>query len=412
VAPSSIPVAFVVPFALDTTLRFARAAAALEGVELGIVSQEPLERLPEDLRRRVSAYARVADALDADGLERGVRSLGEQWGRKPERLIGVLEQLQQPLARVRERLRIRGMDETEATNFRDKSVMKDRLRAAGLPCARHALASDRASALAFGESSGYPLVVKPPAGAGSRNTFRVNSRAELEACLRTLPATTQQPLLLEEFIVGREHSFDSVSLGGKHVFHSISSYSPTPLEVMHTPWIQWCVLLPRVIDTPEYADILAAGRKALEVLGMVTGLTHMEWFRRADGSIAISEVAARPPGAQFTTLLSWAHDVDFYSAWARLMVHETFDPPQRRYSAGAAFLRGQGSGGVVTAVRGIDELRAELGALVVEARLPRIGQSASGTYDGEGYVILRDPDTAVVERGLQRAVELVRVELG
>ena len=60
---------------------------------------------------------------------------------------------------------------------------------------------------------------------------------------------------------------------------------------------------------------------------MFTGLSHMEWFRRGDGSIAISEVGARPPGAQFTTLLSFAHDLDFYRAWAELMVHETFTPP-------------------------------------------------------------------------------------
>ena len=32
------------------------------------------------------------------------------------------------------------------------------------------------------------------------------------------------------------------------------------------------------------------------------------------GGIAISEAGARPPGAQFTTLISYAHDCDFYSA--------------------------------------------------------------------------------------------------
>jgi hypothetical protein len=80
------------------------------------------------------------------------------------------------------------------------------------------------------------------------------------------------------------------------------------------------------------------------MLGMWNGMSHMEWFRRADGSIAIGEVAARPPGAQFTTLIGLVTGVDMYRAFAELMVFETFTPPPRRFAAGAAYLRGQGGG--------------------------------------------------------------------
>ena len=48
---------------------------------------------------------------------------------------------------------------------------------------------------------------------------------------------------------------------------------------------------------------------------------------------------------------------------------------------------------------------------MVEARLPQEGQSPSGTYEGEGYIILRHPATEVVERGLKRLVERIYVEL-
>ena len=403
-------VVFVAPFGLDTTLRFARATAGLDGVRMAVLSQEDVERVPPDLRARLVAFERVGDALDPAALEAGVRALGRRMGGRVDRLVGVLEQLQVPLAVVRERLGIRGMDASEARNFRDKARMKDVLRAADLPCARHRLADSAEQARAFAAESGFPLVVKPPAGAGSRNTFRVEDEAQLAQYLQAFPPRADEPVLLEEFVTGREFSFDSVSLGGRHVFHSISCYAPTPLEVLRTPWIQWTVMLPRRIDGPEYADIVHAGRRALEVLGMVTGITHMEWFRREDGSIAISEVAARPPGAQFTTLLSWAHDLDFYAAWARLVVHERFEPPERRYAAGAAFLRGQGSGRVA-AIHGLDEVRRELGDALVELKLPQIGQPPSGTYDGDGHLLLRHPETEVVERGLRLAVSKVRVEL-
>ena len=200
-------------------------------------------------------------------------------------------------------------------------------------------------------------------------------------------------------------------IDGELVWHSISRYLPTPLEVLENPWIQWAVLLPRDIATPEYDVIRREGVRGLRALGLQTGLTHMEWFRRSGDDIAISEVAARPPGAQFTSLLSYAHDIDMYAAWARLEIFGTFDPPERRYSVGAAYLRGQGSGTVI-AVHGLDTLQRELGDLVVEAVIPRAGQRSTGTYEGEGHVVLRHPDTAVVEAGLRRVVEVAQVELG
>jgi biotin carboxylase len=406
-----VRVVFVVPYALDTSLRFARAVAALSDARTAVVTQEAPERLPADFRARLAGVERVADALDAAQLEGAVQRLAGALGGPAQRLIGVLEQLQVPLAQVRERLKIRSMDPREAQNFRDKAQMKDTLRAAGVPCARHQLASTADAARAFARSSGYPLVVKPPAGAGSRGTFRVADDAELESYLASIPPSAAEPVLLEEFMTGREHSFDSVTLHGEHRLHSISVYTPTPLEVMRTPWIQWKVVLPRRIDGPEFADIRRVGPQALKALGMVTGITHMEWFRRPDGSVAVSEVAARPPGAQFTSLLSYAHDTDFYAVWGRLLVHETFEVPQRRYAAGAVYLRGQGKGRVV-AVRGAKELQAELGDVLVELKLPQPGTAPTNTYEGDGFAIARHADTAVVEKALSRALQLLRIELG
>ena len=50
--------------------------------------------------------------------------------------------------------------------------------------------------------------------------------------------------------------------------------------------------------------------------------------------------------------------------------------------------------------------------MIVEARLPRPGQSKASSYEGEGYVIVRHQDTRVVEAALQLIVQTLRVELG
>jgi hypothetical protein len=402
---------FVAPFHLDTTVRFLRAAAGLPGVRLGVVSQEPAGRLPAGVAGRLAGYRQVGDALDSRVLAAATADLGRDLGGPPERLFGVLEHLQVPLAEARERLGIEGMPVAAAHNFRDKSRMKDVLRAAGIPCARHRLAASAAEAESFAREVGFPLVVKPPAGAGAKATHRLEGAADLAQALALFRPAPERPLLCEEFLLGAEHSFDSVFVRGEPVWHSLTRYLPGPLETLENPWIQWCVLLPREVDDPGYDDIRRIGFRAVAALGMVTGLSHLEWFRLRDGRAAVSEVGARPPGAQIVPLISYAHEIDLFRAWARLMVFEEFEPPARRWAAGTAFLRGQGRGKRVAGVRGLEQAQKEIGALVVEAKLPRRGQPAAGTYEGEGYVIVRHPETAVVERALHRLVSLIRVDL-
>jgi len=401
--------AFVAPYLLPATARFVATAAQLPGVRLGLVTCEPAEAIPPDLARHLAGHWRVDDALDPRQVASAVVGLGRQLGRV-ERLVGALEQLQVPLAQVREGLGIEGMDVATALNVRDKSRMKEALRAAGVPCARHALVHNPGEAYAFAEQVGFPIVAKPPDGAGAQATFRLDDGDMLRGWLAAVPPGAHSPAVLEEFLTGSEHTFDSVTVGGETVWASIADYSPPPLEVLRTPWIQWTVLLPRDVDGPDYDDIRRWGPAALRALGVTDALTHLEWFRRPDGSVAVSEVAGRPPGAQLTSMHGYAHGVDFYRLWAELVVLGRFNPPRRTFAAGTAFLRGMGHGRV-RAVHGVDAVAREIGHLVVEARLPQPGQPASTDYTGEGYVIVRDPDTAVVRDALRRIVEGIRVEL-
>jgi len=401
-----INIAYVAPFFLPTTVRFLRAVVSLTGVRVALIHQDAYEKLPAILRHSLVAHKRVQNALDPNQIAGAITDLTATLG-EAHQLLGTLEQLQVPLAVVREHLGISGMNVNTAKNFRDKAQMKAVLRNAGLPVARSRLVTDPVAATAFAKEVGYPIVIKPPAGAGGVGTHRANSAAEVFALMKSWG---RRPTLCEEFIQGREHSLDVVTLNGTPVWHSITRYSPTPLEVLQNPWIQWTICLPREVDAPHYDDIRATGFAALKSLGMGSGLSHMEWFRRHDGSVAISEVGARPPGAQIVSLMSWAHDIDVYAAWARSVVLKQFDPPRRKYAAGVAFLRGQGEGRVVD-VTGLEAAQKILGHLVVETRLPRAGQRPGSGYEGEGYVILRHPETSVVEAALHKLITTVQVKI-
>ncbi|MFY0536997.1 ATP-grasp domain-containing protein [Nannocystis pusilla] len=410
-------VIFIAPFHLPVTMRFVYAVAALPNVRLGLISQEPIEKLAPDLRRRLAAYERVADALDVDHLEAGVKAVAKRLG-GVDRLIGTLEQLQVQLGQLRDRLGIEGMGEEASRNFRDKARMKDVLQRAGVPCARHRRITSAGEGWAFALDVGYPLILKPPDAAAAKGTFRVTDAETLHQALSALRPSPERPAVAEEFVTGRERSFETVTIQGKPVWFSSTLYDPPPLHVLENPWIQWTVLMPREEETEDTRLARPHALAALQALGMGTGLSHMEWFRRdrpGGPPVAISEVGARPPGAQIVSLNSYAHGVDFYERWARLIVFDQWDAPPRKFAAGVAFFRGQGKtrpGARVVALHGVAEAQRELGELVVDVKLPQIGQPRAESYEGEGYAIIRHPDTDVVARALRRLVSTVRVELG
>lgn len=417
-----VRVIFIAPFNMPVTMRFVSAVAELPDVQLGLITQEPSDALDPELRGRLAAHYRVADALDVQHLAVATQAVGRQLG-GIDRILGTLEQLQIQLGQLRDRFGVSGMGEAASRNFRDKARMKDVLRGAGVPCARHRRLTSIAEGWVFAREVGFPMIIKPPDAAAAKGTHRITDAKGLHDVLNAVRPSPERPAVAEEFVTGRERSFETVTIRGRAVWDSSTRYDPAPLHVLENPWIQWTVLIPREAETPDTAAVRPYARAALEALGMGTGISHMEWFRRDrsaggdSGPVAISEVGARPPGAQIMSINSYAHDVDFYRLWARLVVHEVFDPPaNRRFAAGAAFFRGQGGDPTglrrVVAVHGIEQAQKELGSLVVEAKLPQLGQPKAESYEGEGYAILRHPDTGVLERALQRLVTLVRVELG
>jgi len=401
-------VIFAAPFPLETTMRFARAASRLPGVRLLGIAQKP----PAGDDARIFAdMVQVEDGLDTNQLRQAAEVLIGRHG-KIHRLLGILEPLQVQLAEVRRDLGIPGTDPATADLFRDKARMKEELRRHGLPCARHRLIRSWADAESFVAEVGFPLVLKPPAGMGCKSTWRIRSLDELRDALRALHAGPNHPALAEEFLRGREFSFETITIGGEVMFQSCSRYFPTPLEVMETPWIQWVVVLPRDIDNPEYNDARELGVRAVKALGLETGFTHMEWFRRDDGTLAIGEIAARPPGAHIVLANSYAHDADMYRAWARAVVDDAYDGPfERKYAVGVAFLRGIGHGRVIK-VSGAEEASARIGRHVVDSRLPSLGTMRSDSYEGDGYVIVRDPDVEVVKKAMNIVIETIRIEYG
>ena len=402
-------VAFVAPFLRPNTLRYVRALVAIDGVRLSLLTCDSADRLAAvapELLGRVTVTP-VGRSLDAAALVAACRTLSGV----PDRLLGMLEQLQLPLAEARDTLGIPGMGAEAALAFRDKDRMKQVLRAAGLPVAQHRRLESEAEGLAAAAELGLPLILKPVDGVGSRATFRITTDDDLRAALAHLRPAPERPVQLEEFVVGAERTLEMVLIDGEPVWWSGTRYHPTPLQVLENRWMQYTVTLPAEATAP-WTDFAPVAAEALKALGLQTGLAHMEWFETADGRFVIGEVGARPPGVNIMPLMSHVFDTDMVAAWCRLMVEGTWPCPERVRSAGSAFFRGQGRGHRVVAVRGLAEAHEAVGELVVDRELPQVGQTPQTGYTGEGWAIVAAPTTQAVVSALGTLVRTVRVELG
>ena len=60
-------------------------------------------------------------------------------------------------------------------------------------------------------------------------------------------------------------------------------------------------------------------------------------------------------------------------------------------------------------VDGIESVRQQVGGLLLDARLPRVGATKSVTYTGDGYITVRHPETLAVEDALQMIAQTVRI---
>jgi phosphoribosylaminoimidazole carboxylase (NCAIR synthetase) len=410
-------VVLVAPHFLSNTLRYVRAFTELSGVETSVVSEAPESALPSAIRERIAGHYRVPSCLDARQLAGALKVLSRAVG-PIDRLAGVLEQLQLPLAAVRDALDIPGMRSDIARNFRDKDRMKEVLRVHDVPVARSVLAEDAAALRAAVDALGLPVIVKPQAGLGARATRRIESRADLDALIaRGEGPRSGAPVQVEEFVRAREHTCETVAVLGRPVWRSGTRYFPSPLEVLENPWMQYCVLLPAEADDPTFTAFHPICDRALDVLGAGpssawSGITHMEWFAKDDGAMLVSEVGARPPGVQIMPLMSLAHDVDMIAAWAGLVALDTFDPPRRRRAAGAAFFRGQGSGSRIVRIHGEAKAREATGAALVEMVLPPVGTARADGYEGEGHAIVAHDTTDGAREALKALVSNVVLELG
>ncbi len=374
---------------------FTRGLASVGARVIG-VGDQPRDALPAPAREGLAHYEHVSLA-DEGAVVAALRGLSRHIR------IDQIECLWEPYmllaARLREVFGLPGMTVQQTLPFRDKELMKRTLDAAGIRTPWHASATTVAGIWEAAERIGYPLIVKPIAGAGSADTYRVDSADELSEVLPMLRHVPE--VSVEEFVEAEELTYDTVCAGGRVLFEHILLYRPRPLQMSMHEWVSPVAISLRDLDVPYLQGGRQMGLQVLSALGFDTGFTHMEWYRKPDGEVVFGEIAARPPGVRVTDLINFNTDDDVYVGWAEAVVHGRMRQLRHQHNVGSICKRAHGSGRI-SSVQGMDELLAAYGEHVVLVDLLPVGaprRDWRATTIGDGIVIVRHHE-------LQRVMEM------
>jgi formate-dependent phosphoribosylglycinamide formyltransferase (GAR transformylase) len=374
---------------------FTRALAGVGARVIGLGDQ-PTHSLPDAARQSLAHYEHV-NLADTGAVLRALRRLSQHAS------IDQVECLWEPYmilaARIRETFGLPGMTVEQTVPFRDKEQMKRVLDAAGIRTPSHFSTTSVAGAWEAAEKIGYPIIVKPIAGAGSADTYRVDSVEQLSDVLPLLRHVPE--VSVEEFVDGEEFTFDTICAGGEILFEHMLWYRPRPLQMRMHEWVSPVSISLRDIDVAHVQGGRAMGRAVLAALGFQSGFTHMEWYRKHDGEVVFGEIGARPPGARVVDLMNVATDGDTYVGWAQAVVHGGIQPLERRYNAGAIFKRARGTGRI-THSEGLDPLLAKYREHVALLDLLPVGaprRDWRSTVTGDGMIVVRHSE-------LQKVVEM------
>jgi biotin carboxylase len=387
---AAVKVVFLAPSYPPEMQQYTRGLAEVGATVYG-VGDTPVGDLPASLKPHLADYLQVPRILDEPDVVARVHA----WlrGREVDRVLANWEVLVETAARLRERFDLPGMSVDTVRGFRDKQLMKERVAAAGLRVPRAERVRTVPEARAAAARMGYPLVLKPIAGAGSADTYRIESDGELESALRQMLHVSEASC--EEYIDGEEFTFDTVCVGGVPLFMNVAQYLPKPIVARSEEWISPVIVTVRDLEQPKLAKGIELGKSVLGALGMGDGFTHMEWFRKPSGEVVFGEIGCRPGGAHLVDQMNYTCDIDLFREWARTVCWGHFDAPTtRKYNAAIVFKRARGRGRI-TRIEGLVEFMRRYGEHVVEERLLRPGtprRNWKQTLTSDGHILLRHPD--------------------
>ncbi|MGO4618216.1 acetyl-CoA carboxylase biotin carboxylase subunit family protein [Nocardia sp. 2YAB30] len=265
------------------------------------------------------AAAAVTVLDDMSLVPAAVRDLAARFG-TPERIVAMHEYDLMTAAELRVEFDIPGDRPEYVMRFRDKLSMADTIAAQNVVIPAYSDAPDVRAVMEFAADQGFPLIVKPRLGGGSRDIIKLDSEADISELLDL----SSEPFLVQRFCPDEVGAIDGVWTGTELGPWRGSQYLGTCLEFANNGTSLGYI----EIDDPELIGPLATfAESVLSALSKgVPTVFHLEFFIGRDGDsprIQFLEVAARACGGETTHMWREVHKYDLLGAAVDIQLGRT-----------------------------------------------------------------------------------------
>jgi hypothetical protein len=239
-------------------------------------------------------------------------------------------------AALREHLRLPGMGDTTARYFRDKLAMRTKARETGIPVPPFVRVLNYDELRGFMASIPPPWMLKPRSEASAAGIVKLQSPEQLWRTLDAL-ADRQSYFLLEKYLPGDVYHVDSLVQDREALFAEVHRCGTPPFDVAHSGGIYTSRTVPR--GSPEDLDLRALNARILDQLGLVEGVSHVEFIRSPNGEFFMLETSARVGGAHTVDMVEAATGLNLWEQWANLEIDgSAYQLPPRRVEYGGLLM--------------------------------------------------------------------------
>ena len=213
-------------------------------------------------------------------------------------------------AQLRERFHLEGQTTSSAIRFRDKTLMKKIVQEANIPTPSIIRLKQPIDLIQFIKTHGYPIIIKPVDGVGSKDTYLLRNRNDL---IQFLEKENLTAYVAENFIDGDIYHVDGVILNKQIQFICASKYINHPLRYNEKGYLGSYILHPQ---NPLAKRLLKQTKKILQHFPIPTTTTfHAEWFHTPTDQLLFCEIASRTGGGKIIQAVAHAYGVDLFQAF-------------------------------------------------------------------------------------------------
>lgn len=217
-------------------------------------------------------------------------------------IITFTEDAQETVAAINESMGLSGISSKLAKVVKDKSLMRNVI--SDFSPVKSDVVMDKVELLDFVSNNGFPLILKPKDGVGSRGIKLLESFEDIKK------VEFEESMMVEEYLMGKEFSIESFSSGGVHKIIAV-----TEKRVFNgndeSKFVEEAHLVPAILFDKDENRIIDYVIDFLNKIDLRDGPAHTEIILTKTGPKVI-ETHTRPGGDYIPELVKLSTGIDIY----------------------------------------------------------------------------------------------------